>query len=271
MGVCDWVLVRDDIDGNNDCYYLLNGGYSMIENMNQYLDFTSLKPCNRKEVDRFLQSALSARVGAVCIETGWVYHAKTKLAGSGIKIVTVPNWKRGGGLVNMAGISEGVCKQVDEVDFIWDVSLFGISKDWRSLLKEIEVVRKMTPGVLKIIIETSFIRGMAYKVNLKYESLIKAACKLVNMSGADWIKTDSGLFTRPDFRVMSEGTTLTLDPSAILEEDITLMKKWSKKPIKASAGIRTYEQAEELIKLGAQRIGTSSLQVLVPSPEVRSV
>ena len=90
----------------------------MIENMHQYLDFTNLKPCNRKEIDKFLQSALLAKVGAVCIESGWVSHAQQKLKGSGIKVVTVPNWKRGGGLTNMSGIGTDACSTADEVDFI---------------------------------------------------------------------------------------------------------------------------------------------------------
>jgi deoxyribose-phosphate aldolase len=42
-----------------------------------------------------------------------------------------------------------------------------------------------------------------------------------------------------------------------LVEDVKIIKKYSKLPIKASGGIATKTQAEQLIKLGADRIGTS--------------
>ena len=88
-----------------------------------------------------------------------------------------------------------------------------------------------------------------YKVGIK--RVLKEACNLVNRSGADYIKTDSGLFKRPDFDS--------------LIEDCKILKKYSRLPIKAAGGIKSKYQAEELIKLGVKRIGTSRAVDIVTS------
>jgi deoxyribose-phosphate aldolase len=87
-----------------------------------------------------------------------------------------------------------------------------------------------------------------YKLGLN--NVFKEACRLVKDGGADFIKTDSGLFKRPDFET--------------LVDDVKIIKKYSKGlQVKASGGIGTKEQAEQLIKAGADRIGTSKALEIV--------
>jgi deoxyribose-phosphate aldolase len=59
-------------------------------------------------------------------------------------------------------------------------------------------------------------------------------------------------------REMSPGVTMEVPPIEMLYDDVTIMKKYSTKPIKASAGITTRAEVEELLKIGAQRIGSSN-------------
>ncbi len=74
-----------------------------------------------------------------------------------------------------------------------------------------------------------------------------AACRVVSMSGADFIKTSTGFSTG--------GATV---------EDVKLFKAHIGPDIriKAAGGIRTFEQAQTMIEAGADRIGASALVAL---------
>jgi deoxyribose-phosphate aldolase len=112
----------------------------------------------------------------------------------------------------------------------------GALKDRRYdyVRRDIEAVVKAAKGkTVKVIIETFYLTDD--------EKIM--ACKLSCEAGAEFVKTCTGF---------NDGTATA--------EDINLMKTTITEnvKIKASAGIRTYEQAETLIKAGAQRIGTSA-------------
>ena len=127
-------------------------------------------------------------------------------------------------------------------------------KDWEKTKKELKTIREKVKGELKIIIEAKYLRIMDEKLhNLGMKKVIKQACDLVNASGAEWIKTDSGLFKREDFDS--------------LYEDCKYMLKYSKKGIKvkAAGGISNKLQAKQLIELGVSRLGTSKAIEIVMS------
>ena len=112
-------------------------------------------------------------------------------------------------------------------------------RDYEAVLDEIKEVRKACGGkLLKVIIETCL---------LTEEEKIKM-CEVVTKSGADYIKTSTGF---------SEGGATF--------EDVALMRKHSgpELKIKAAGGIATVQDAEEFIKLGADRLGTSRLIALL--------
>ena len=82
---------------------------------------------------------------------------------------------------------------------------------------------------------------------LDKEEIIKA-CELSVEAGADFVKTSTGFSTG--------GANV---------EDVALMKHTvgEKARVKASGGIRTPEQAEALIRAGADRIGAGNGLVLL--------
>ena len=88
-------------------------------------------------------------------------------------------------------------------------------------------------ALLKVIIETCYLE----------ETHIAAMCRIVEKTGADFIKTSTGYGTR-----------------GALPKDIELFKKYLKKPakMKASGGIRTAEDAKRYIEMGCERLGTSN-------------
>ena len=229
-----------------------------MNDLAKYIDHTNLKAISRKEFDQLIRDAKQYKFAGLCIEPGWVVLAKQKLQGTETKVVTVPNWSKGGGLTRLSGVTDMICKSADEVDYIWDIVNFANAKDYDKSALEIAKMREVTKGTLKIIIECSYLRMVCVRDKLDYTDMLKKACEIVNKSGADWIKTDSGLFPRITVKEMSPGVTMEVPPMEMLYNDIAIMKAYSEKPIKASAGIKTKFEVDELLKLGAQRIGSSN-------------
>ena len=117
------------------------------------------------------------------------------------------------------------------------VANLGLIKEgkWGELTEEIRQVKAHCCGkILKVIIETCL---------LSEEEKIQM-CKVVTEAGADYIKTSTGFSTG--------GATF---------EDIALFAKHVGKnvKIKAAGGIATLQDAEEFIRLGADRLGTSRI------------
>ena len=207
----------------------------------QYIDHTNLhEETTRKQINQMIEEAKKYGFYSLCIAPCWTNYAQNKLKGTDIKVGTVPNWKLGGGLHHRVGFAEHLLNTCDYIDYIWDIYKFCDLKDWDSIKKELDLIRKYTKGELKIIIEAYYIHIRGDFVNP-----FKKACQMVKDCGAEYIKTDSGLFKRKEFDT--------------LIEDAKLMKKYSKGlKLKVAGGIRTAEQCLKLIKLGADRIGTSA-------------
>ena len=110
---------------------------------------------------------------------------------------------------------------------------------YSDILAEIKTVRTACRGkILKVIVETCLLT----------DEEKSRMCAIVSAAGADYIKTSTGF--------SSHGAT---------REDIALFDK-HKGPtlgIKASGGIRTLEDAQDFLRLGASRLGTSRIVKLV--------
>ncbi len=112
------------------------------------------------------------------------------------------------------------------------------------ILDEINQVKKACSGkLLKVIIETCL---------LTEEEKIRM-CEIISKSDADYIKTSTGFST-----------------SGATKEDIILFKEHIKngKLIKAAGGIKSLNDAEEFINLGASRLGTSSIVKIIKDEQV---
>ena len=113
------------------------------------------------------------------------------------------------------------------------------SGKFKEILEEIKHIKSICGSrILKVIVETCYLTE-AEKIEM---------CRVVTEAGADYIKTSTGFG--------SCGATY---------EDVALFKKHlgSNVKIKAEGGIKNFEMAEEYIRLGADRLGTSSLVKLI--------
>lgn len=193
-----------------------------------------------EDVRKICDDGIKYNVASVCIAPCYVEEAK-KYVGDKLKICTVIGFPNGYNTTNvkvyetLAAIENGA----DEIDMVINI---GYLKDRRysDIENEIKSVKNVCGNkVLKVIIETCLLTD---------EEKIKM-CEIVDKSGADYIKTSTGFST--------SGATF---------EDIKLFKenlKGSNLKIKAAGGVKSFEDAEEFIRLGADRLGTSRLVKLM--------
>ena len=156
-----------------------------------------------------------------------------------LKICTVVGFPNGYSTpeVKVFETEDAIRNGADEIDMVMDIGL-AKSGDWEGVLEEIKAVKASCNGhILKVIVEAC---------QLTREEKI-AACRVVSMSGADFIKTSTGF--------ASGGATV---------EDVALFREHISPDvrIKAAGGIRTFEQAQAMLEAGADRIGASALVAL---------
>ena len=216
-------------------------GASMME-QNEILsrvDHTLLTPTATWEQVRALcDEGKQFGVASVCIPPRYVKRANDYAGG--LKICTVIGFPNGYATpeVKVFETEDAIRDGADEIDMVINQGL-AKAGDWEGVLTEIKAVKESCKGrILKVIIEAC---------NFTQEEKI-ALCRVVSMSGAEFIKTSTGF--------AAGGATV---------EDVRLFREHISPDmrIKAAGGIRTFEQAQAMIEAGADRIGASALIALV--------
>lgn len=180
---------------------------------------------------------------SVCIPPSYVKKAKEYVKNE-LKICTVIGFPNGYNTtaVKCFEAAEAVKEGADEIDMVINIGMLK-DKRYEEILEEIKNVKKACNGkLLKVIIETCLLTD---------EEKIKM-CRIVSDSGADYIKTSTGFSTG--------GAT---------REDIALFKANVKEHllIKAAGGIASIKDAEDMLELGASRLGTSRIVKIVKNEE----
>ena len=206
-------------------------------------DHTLLAPqATWEEVEALCKEALAYHTASVCISPCYVLPAKK--AFPDLTVCTVIGFPNGAHTTacKVMETKDAIANGADEVDMVINV---GFVKDGRfdAVLDEIRQVKAAAGSrILKVIIETCLLTEDE-KIRL---------CDIVSRSGADFIKTSTGF---------SKG--------GATPEDIRLMRKYCapELKIKAAGGISTLADAEEFLKLGADRLGSSRIVRLIREEE----
>ena len=193
------------------------------------------------EIKTVVEDGIKYGVASVCIPSCYVKYAAS-LAQGRIKICTVIGFPLGSDTtaVKCFQAARAIADGADEIDMVANVGMLR-SGDIEYVFNDIKAVKDACGDhILKVIIETCL---------LTQEEKIEM-CRIVSESGADFIKTSTGFSTG--------GAT---------REDIALMKAnvRSGLGIKAAGGIRSFDDAQDFIRLGATRLGTSALVKLMKS------
>ncbi len=193
----------------------------------------------REQVEQICLEAKDHGFHTVCVNGRWLPLVAELLNGSKIAVGGVVSLPLGANSTKakVAQARDAIFAGADEIDMVADLAAI-IEGDSRYLMNQLrsvlKVCRSMRPAVLlKVIIESAALSD-PQKI---------FACQIAQSAGVDFVKTSTGLHP-------AGGATV---------EDIMLMKETAPGcKIKAAGGIRTAEQAIEMLAAGAQRIGTSS-------------
>ncbi len=210
-------------------------------NLAKYIDHTNLKPeATPQDIDRLIDEAKTYHFASVCINPCYVGYAKKKLQDSDVKVCTVIGFPLGANTSTVKAFetAEAIRQGADEIDMVIAIGALKAGL-YQEVQQDIEAVVKASQGhLVKVILETCL---------LSREEIVKA-CQLAMAAGAQFVKTSTGF--------NKHGATV---------EDVALMKATvgEKMMVKASGGIRTLQDALQMIEAGASRLGTSSGVMLV--------
>ncbi len=187
------------------------------------------------EIKEILDDAIKYGTASACIPAAYVKQAAEYVEGK-LPICTVIGFPNGYHTteVKVFETKNAIENGASEIDMVINIG-FLKDKRYREVEEEIRQIREACQGrILKVIIETCL---------LTEEEKIKM-CEIVTAAGAQYIKTSTGFSTA--------GATFA---------DVELMKKHigADVKVKAAGGISSFDDAEEFMRLGADRLGTSRL------------
>ena len=199
-----------------------------------------------EQIKAICDDGMKYETASVCIPASYVKQAK-QYVGDRLAICTVIGFPNGYATTAAKCFmaADAVANGADEVDMVINI---GWAKDgrWEDITDEIAAIKESCGDkILKVIIETCLLTD---------EEKI-ALCGCVSDSGADYIKTSTGFST--------SGATFA---------DVALFAKHVKPhvKIKAAGGISSLADAEEFIRLGASRLGTSRIVKLAKAEDAGS-
>lgn len=204
----------------------------------RYIDHTLLRPdASAIEIDELCAEARQYNFASVCINPTWVKRAANNLRGTDVVTCTVIGFPLGANSTAIKAMEarRALRDGAREVDMVLNVGAlksgeYDLVRD--DIAKVAEAAHEVG-GLCKVILETSLLTDE--------EKVI--ASSLAKEAKADFVKTSTGFG--------SGGATVY---------DVALMRETvgPEMGVKASGGVRTLEDVEDLIAAGATRIGASA-------------
>lgn len=204
----------------------------------KYIDHTLLRPdATRDEIDVLCDEALEYGFASVCINPYWVKWSADRLRGSEVKVCSVIGFPLGAMTsdVKAAETRKALRDGAREVDMVINVGALK-SGQHDVVLADIERVvdaAREVGALTKVILETALLTDE--------EKVI--ASSLAKRAKADFVKTSTGF----------GGGGATVFDVALMRETVG-----PDMGVKASGGVRTVEDVEDMIAAGATRIGASA-------------
>lgn len=206
-------------------------------NLSKYIDHTLLKPASTQdEIFELCEEAKEFDFFSVCINPTWVTTASELLKGTDVKVCTVVGFPLGATTPEVKAFEtmNAIQNGADEVDMVINIGALK-SGNTDYIYNDIKAVCDAAgeDTLVKVIIETALLTS----------DEIVTACQIAKKCGADFVKTSTGF--------NGEGAKA---------EDVALMRLTvgEEMGVKASGGVRSFEDAKQMIDSGATRIGASS-------------
>jgi deoxyribose-phosphate aldolase len=213
-----------------------------------YIDHTNLQPhATPADIAQLTAEAVEHRFASVCVHGCYVPQVASALGNSPIQTCSVVGFPLGAMKCSVKTIEATVaCKDgATEIDFVaflpalFACDIPAATAEFRDIVR---AVRSVSPTIIvKVILETAAL--MANVDNLEAEKRLAAACQAAQSSGCDFVKTSTG------FHPAGGATALAVQ---------LLRKHAGPLKVKASGGIRSYDDAMRMIEAGADRLGCSA-------------
>lgn len=218
------------------------------------VDHTVLKPDTTEEdIRRVCEEAARYHFAAVCIPPCYVRLAAEELRGVDVKVATVVSFPFGADTttVKAAAVRDAISGGASELDVVMNISRFlsgdfnYVAEELSSINQEVSVVAMnngLTDVVMKVIVETAYLN----------DKMKRLAAQIVSASGADFIKTSTGFA-----------------PYGATPEDVAILREEAPEglAVKASGGIRTLQEAMDVLNAGASRLGLSGSVAIMKEAE----
>ncbi|MBU0711844.1 deoxyribose-phosphate aldolase [bacterium] len=203
------------------------------------IDHTVLSPgATDDEIKRICAEAREYNFATVCISPSYVSLAARELEGSPVKVCTVVGFPSGAHNPEIKALEtrQAIRDGAKEIDMVINIGALKSGND-DLVYRDIRMVCEACEdggAISKVIIEAALLTD---------DEKIRA-CELAKKARANFVKTSTGF-----------------GPHGATAEDVALMRKvvgYSGIGVKAAGGIRSFEDAEKMIKAGANRIGASA-------------
>ncbi|MFA5970724.1 MAG: deoxyribose-phosphate aldolase [Lentimicrobiaceae bacterium] len=213
-----------------------------------YIDHTLLKPeAVELQFELLCNEAVKYKFKSVCVNSSWVPYVAKKLRGTGVIICSVIGFPLGGMDTRSKAFEarSAIASGATELDMVINVGALK-SGNLKLVEEDIRAIKRAcrSTTVLKVILETGLLTDA--------EKII--ACEIAKKADADFVKTSTGF--------AGSGATV---------EDIALMRRivGPKMGVKASGGIKTFDQAISLINAGANRLGCGASVAVITGAEAK--
>ena len=215
-------------------------------NLAGMIDHTLLKPdATQQEVAQLCFEARKYNFASVCVNPTWVSLCAQLLQGSSAKVCTVIGFPLGATSPEVKAFETQTAIQhgATEIDMVINIGALK-ARDLELVARDIRGVVEAAHArdiIVKVIIETALLDDEEKTI----------ACLLSKEADADFVKTSTGF--------AGGGATV---------HDVELMRRTvgPEMGVKASGGVRTFEDAESMIKAGATRIGASAGVKIIQGP-----
>ncbi len=220
----------------------------MSDSIVRLIDHAVLKPTHTgRDVVEACAMCAEYHVASICVKPSHVALAATELAASEVGVSTVIGFPHGG-TSTAAKVAEAIQACDDgavELDMVVNLG-HVLEGAWNAVADDIQAVvdaARTRGAITKVIFECGLLPDDETKRRL---------CRICEDARAAFVKTSTGFAMLPD-------ATGQLQPSGATEHDVRLMRAACGEGVgvKASGGIRSYDDAVKFVELGATRLGTS--------------
>ena len=244
-------------------------------NIKQYLDSTYLKTAEQAGISEtesiavaktFIQEAIDEHFKLIMIRPNRVVLAKKMItdANSKVDIGTVIDFPEGKSSLDkkLEQANQAILDGVDDLDFVCNYEAFKNA--------DIDLVKQEILACTKFGLEHhKIVKWIIEVAALNHQQIIQISALIKNLVitnfkeeqyASVFVKSSTGFYK----------TENNLPNGATKETIIMMLENASPLPVKAAGGVRTYDEAVEMIRLGVKRIGTSGAKIIADGQVLES-